>query len=304
MQEFLRRNFWTVHLVAIAIGSWLFAGVATEAIATIALKAPAAKGGKESQTLSLQPKPVKADSKVVLAVTLLGHNLFDAEPKIVEASEEGGDAAPEAAKTTIDLDVDLLGTLVSPNVEWSLATVKVGGSSKLVRIGVLLNERVQVADIQGHYIVLQDGELRKVVRLWDDKSAAKPVPKASAPVAAAAVDPFAKGVKKVGPYDYQIDRGMLEENLQDLTKLGMQARIVPNYEDGKYHGFRLVGIRPDSLYKAIGLESGDLVKRVSGRDIDTPNKAIELFEQLRSASTISLDVERRGQKVTMTYGIK
>jgi general secretion pathway protein C len=97
---------------------------------------------------------------------------------------------------------------------------------------------------------------------------------------------------------------MLEENLQDLSKLGMQARIVPNYEGGRYAGFRLVGVRPDSIYKAIGLQSGDLIRRVNGSDIDTPNKAIELFEQLRNSPSISLDIERRGQKVTQMYQIK
>jgi general secretion pathway protein C len=148
-----------------------------------------------------------------------------------------------------------------------------------------------------------------VVRLWDVKTGGKPGatparPMASVGPAPAAGDAYSKGVKKTGQYEFQIDKGMLEENLADLGKIGLQARIVPNYEDGKYHGFRLVGIRPDSLYRAIGLESGDLIKRVNGRDLDSPNKAIELFEQLRSSANISLDVDRRGQKVQMQYQIK
>lgn len=97
---------------------------------------------------------------------------------------------------------------------------------------------------------------------------------------------------------------MLEENLQDLTKLGMQARIVPNYEAGQYNGFRLVGVRPDSLYKAIGLQSGDMISRVNGQNIDTPNRAIQLFEELRSSSNIAVDIERRGKKITLNYQIK
>jgi general secretion pathway protein C len=305
MQDFLRRNFWIAHLAGIAVASWLVAGVATEVVATVALKAPAAKASKDPALAAPPVRGVKPESRVVLMATLIGHNIFDAEPRFFEESEEG---AAEPEPKSIDVDVDLLGTLVSSKAEWSLATIRFQNSSKLVRIGTLLLERIEVADIRAHYIVLQEGALRKVVRLWDDKVAGKPgqpvAAKVATPIAAVGSDAFAKGVKKSGPYDYHIDRSMLEENLQDLTKLGMQARIVPNYEDGKYHGFRLVGIRPDSLYKAIGLESGDLVKRVNGRDIDTPNRAIELFDQLRTSPTISLDVERRGQKVTMTYSIK
>jgi len=309
MQDFLRRNFWAVHLSVIAVGCYLTAGVTTEVAAMLLLK-PAPRAAGQAAAPAAVPKSVKPDSKVSLAGTLGGHNVFDAEPEIVIAEEGEGAAEPEPK--SIDIDLDLLGTLVSPNPEWSLATIRLQGQSKLVRIGVVLNDTVTVAEIASRYLILQQGALTKVVRLWEEKGSGarpglasagpKPPPAIGGPAPGAS--DFSKGVKKLGAYDFQIDRGMLEENLQDLTKLGMQARIVPNYEDGKYHGFRLVGIRPDSLYRAIGLESGDLVKRVNGRDIDTPNKAIELFESLRSSPTISLDVERRGQKATMSYSIK
>jgi len=306
MQDFLRRNFWVVNLASVAVCCYLAAGIITEVAATLLLR-PAASAAKAPPGPVVQ-KSLKPESKVSLASTLGDHNIFDAEPKVQVQEEEGTASAPEP--TTIDIDVNLLGTLVSSNKEWSLATIKLGGQSKLVRIGVMLDDSVMVADITSHYILLQKGTLTKVVKLWDEATGTKPglasaISHPPQPVSAVrAPDAFAKGVKKLGAYDYQIDRGMLEENLQDLTKLGMQARIVPNYENGQYRGFRLVGIRPDSLYRAIGLESGDLIKRVNGKDIDTPNKAIELFEQLRSSSTITLDVERRGQNVTMTYSIK
>ena len=169
----------------------------------------------------------------------------------------------------------------------------------------------EVVEIAPRYIVLAAGTDFKVVKLWDAKTADRAAPtraQAAGPAvgmaAPVAKDDPSKGVHKKGPYDYQIDRSMLEENLQDLTKLGMQARIVPNYEAGKYSGFRLVGVRPDSLYKAIGLQSGDMISRVNGQNIDTPNRAIQLFEELRSSSSINLDIERRGKKITLSYQIK
>jgi general secretion pathway protein C len=63
-------------------------------------------------------------------------------------------------------------------------------------------------------------------------------------------------------------------------------------------------VRPDSLYKAIGLQSGDMISRVNGQNIDTPNRAIQLFEELRSSSNIAVDIERRGKKITLSYQIK
>ena len=111
-------------------------------------------------------------------------------------------------------------------------------------------------------------------------------------------------MKKTGPYDYQIDRGMLDEQLQDLSKLGSQARVVPNYRNGKYEGFKLVGVRPGSLYRSIGVRSGDVIKSVNGKAIDSPNKALELFEQLKASSNIQLEIERRGQPKQLNYAIQ
>ncbi len=307
-QNFLRRNFWVFHLIFIAIACYLAAGIVTEIVAAKLLKGPEPTTDATGLATVASTRPVKPVSKVSLMGTLTGHNIFDAEPVIVEGTTETdqGNGPP-----LTDLGVELLGTLVSRQREWSLATIKMQNASKLVREGVLLGERATVTEIASRYIVLEDGPQRLVVRLWDDAAPGKPgAPKPPGPAAAApkpAATPggeFAKGVKKTGAYEYQLDRNMLNENLQDLSKLGMQARIVPNYENGKYSGFRLVGIAPDSLYKAIGLESGDLIRRVGGKDLDSPNKAIELFDQLRNSSAINLDVERRGQKVSMQYQIK
>ena len=97
---------------------------------------------------------------------------------------------------------------------------------------------------------------------------------------------------------------MLDEQLQDLSALGSQARVVPNYRNGKYEGFKLVGVRPGSLYRAIGVRSGDVIKSVNGKPIDSPNKALDLFEKLKNSSHISLDIERRGQPKQLSYTIK
>ncbi|NOZ00871.1 MAG: hypothetical protein GXP54_03155 [Deltaproteobacteria bacterium] len=313
MQDFLRRNFWIVNLVVIGCGAYLLAGVVTEFGATAVLS-----GTDRKTTSRSKPQPsggalsIKPPSSGSLASTLMGRNPFDAEPKEVPEDEMAGTGDEgEGGLAQSDLAIDLLGTLVSDRPEWSMATIKMEGASKLVRIGVSLEDRAEVIEIAERYIILMEGNERKVVKLWDAKKQKRPDRGSRSPFRPVSSirgrspgNDFSKGVKKVGPHEYNIDRGMLEENLSDLTKLGMQARIIPNYVGGKYHGFRMVGIRPNSLYRAIGLNSGDLITRVNGHDIDTPNKAISLFEELRSSPTIALDIERRGRKVTLTYKVK
>ena len=55
---------------------------------------------------------------------------------------------------------------------------------------------------------------------------------------------------------------------------------------------------------AIGIRSGDVIKSINGKAIDSPNKALSLFEQLKGSSAINLEIERRGQPKQLNYGIK
>jgi general secretion pathway protein C len=194
----------------------------------------------------------------------------------------------------------------------------------MVRVGTeIADGKAKIIQIaRRHLVVVEDGK-QKYIRLWDKgakggaqgpggpggmRPGAMPErPGSPPPPSAEAAPPAADwkdGVTKVSETEYQISRSMLDEQLQDLSQLGMQARIVPNYRNGKYEGFKLVGVRPNSLYRAIGIRSGDIIKRINGAEINSPNKAIELFEQFKSSSAISLDVERRGQVQAFQYQIK
>ena len=97
---------------------------------------------------------------------------------------------------------------------------------------------------------------------------------------------------------------MLNEQLEDLGRLSRDARVIPHYRGGKPRGFKIVGVRPGSLYSHIGVRSGDILKSVNGEEINSPTKALQLFEKLKQTDSITLDIERRGRKSTLEYMIK
>ncbi len=284
---------------------------------------------------------VKAEAEG-LANMLAERRIFNSEPPPVldmpdsfEDEEDeitGDDEEDEDGIPLSDLDISLLGTMVNPDPDWSLASVKTSEGSKLVRIGMELEESVTITSIHRTYITLQRRESKELIRLWADRpvggrggarggkygkagSAARGARSSYRPPSVgrrssssgrppASSTNYEKGVAKVGEWEYKIDRGMLENELSDLTRLGMQARVVPNYIGGKYQGFKLVGVRPNSLYRAIGVRSGDVIKRVNGMEIDSPNKALQLFEKLRTSRRISLDITRNGVNRTLYYKIQ
>ncbi len=112
-----------------------------------------------------------------------------------------------------------------------------------------------------------------------------------------------EGVRTVGPNQYQIDRSVIDSTLGDLNKIAMQARIVPSFENGVANGFKLFSIQPGSLYSAIGIENGDVIQRVNGYEINSPEKALELYQKLRESQRVKIDLKRNGQTISKDYTI-
>lgn len=318
METFFKKHFWLLNLLPLTVAAYFVASAANDYIGLHVLSGTSAElsiptGESSSGDTGFRQIPD-------YALTLKTRRPFNADPLEEEAPVEGTPVAGEGdnAKTSntgemeeSKLDVKLLGTMVVDPAEHSMATLNSGGASLLVRAGSDLEGKAIVKRIARRYIVLIEDGTEKVVTLWSEKKAVKaprPAIASSRPSSNARSGrkkkDYSKGVTKVSDTEYQISRAMLDEQLQDLSQLGMEARIVPNYKNGKYEGFKLVGVRPNSLYRALGIRSGDVIKRINGQDINSPNKAIELFEQFRTTSSVDLMIERRGQMKTFNYGIK
>ncbi len=111
-----------------------------------------------------------------------------------------------------------------------------------------------------------------------------------------------RGIRRTGT-GYQIDRAALTRLLDEASALGTSARFVPSLHDGKPAGFRIYAVRPCSLFAWLGMQNADRIKSINGIDISTPDRALDAYRKLQQASHISVDLERRGQDVTLTYDI-
>lgn len=112
-----------------------------------------------------------------------------------------------------------------------------------------------------------------------------------------------KGIKKTGEGSYEVKQEEIDGALNNLSSLATQARIVPAFESGKAIGFKLFSIKPNSLYSKIGIKNGDVVTRINGYEINSPDKALELYQRLKDSKSISVDLKRRGSPVTLDYAV-
>lgn len=90
-------------------------------------------------------------------------------------------------------------------------------------------------------------------------------------------------------------------NVGDLLK---QARAVPVLESGQTTGFKIMMIKPRSFIAELGLRRGDVLKNVNGLALDSPEKALQIFAQLRQAKQIQIGLERKGEPMTFLYEIR
>jgi len=111
-------------------------------------------------------------------------------------------------------------------------------------------------------------------------------------------------IEKVSDTEFNIDRSAVDKILENQAELMKTARIVPETKDGKVLGIRLFGIKPDTLLGALGLQSGDRLESINGFNMGSPEKALEAYARLRTASRLDVTVNRRGAEVSIVHHIK
>jgi general secretion pathway protein C len=320
MEIYLKRWFWTLPLFMIAVCAILAAlGVnhVVEAKYLLAADGTARPAHHTARPVKREVKPVASKD----AQDVTGRNIFCSTcdpPKPADTPA----AAPvdENHPPLTSLPLALLATIVASNSSASAATIYNTQSFK-----------------SGSYRVgdgIQDaGQLRKIhpktVDFWNKNSnrleRIELLPSGSAPIASAPPPPIAppvsvpvegqspdadlltavdKGVKKIDDTHYDIERGLIDKILTDPTAAARAARIVPSIKDGKPNGFKLYAIRPNSLFAKIGMQNGDTISSINGFDMSSPDKALEVYTKVRSATNLSVSVVRRGQPVNMDYSIK
>lgn len=112
------------------------------------------------------------------------------------------------------------------------------------------------------------------------------------------------GVKKLSDGRFMVDQKEILASTENINQVLTQARAVPYLEQGKTTGFRISEIVPGSIYSRIGLQNGDVVQRVNSQSLEDPGKFFQLYQGLRNERSISIDLMRGGQHLTLNYEIR
>lgn len=111
-------------------------------------------------------------------------------------------------------------------------------------------------------------------------------------------------IKQTGEGAYALNAKMVQESIDNPQRLMTDARLVPQYKDGKQEGFKLSEVKKGGIYDSLGLQNGDVLLRINEYNITNPETALQAFTALRGVERLQLDVLRNNASVTLTYTIK
>jgi general secretion pathway protein C len=321
IDKLLKRHFWAVVLVLLAVAAFFDAQGIMHVVGAML--------GPDEKMLAvpplaarLPPAPPAANPHATSAEPILARNPFDsvtgplnALPLAEEVVDAGTAAPPDVSDPFSAPDCEGVHVIIiaaSADPDWSFAaleTDKEKGKSYLRRRG---------GDLQGKTVKFIGWD-----RVWMTSGAQlcqsqmfKPPPPPSASASAAPApapapggasgvsEDIKKGIQRVGPYEFNVDRSVVDKILENQAELMRQARIVPEQENGKVVGIRLYGVRPDTLLGTLGMENGDRLEKINGFDMASPEKALEAYARLRTADHLTVSVNRHGQPQNIDFNIQ
>jgi general secretion pathway protein C len=236
---------------------------------------------------------------------IITRNLF--QSKRIENQNEAPKEVELDTLNKTQLQLKLWGTVASAgNDSYAVIEVEKERQQNLYRVGdtvsgalvkLILREKV-VLTVEGKDEIL---EMQKPVpqsplaRL----AANFPLPRPPVPGPDPGSGPGAVSKRRI-----TLQREQIESALGNIGQLMGEAKIEPNMANGSPDGLLISDVKPNSLFRRMGLRNGDIITGVDGKTIESVDDALKLYDNLKTADGASVDIKRRGQNQTIEYKIR
>ncbi len=252
--------------------------------------------GQKSQTIGpARSRPLSAYKAIEK------RNLFD-----VRINEPTPTPAPASKKVDVgalqktDLKLKLFGTIfydegnsgnraIIADNKKKQRLYWVGDSVENAIVKMILREKV-ILNVNGNDEILKIEKVLSSQKKTIKPSVAKPAKRTPSK--------SSKGTK------IKVKRSELEESLNNLNEVFKQVRVRPHFKNGKPDGLTISGIKPQSVFRKLGLKSGDVILGVDGKDIRSVDDALKFYQSLGENANLQLKIKRRGMPRTIDYDIR
>ena len=220
---------------------------------------------------------------------------YDAIAKMFGASAPGTTVAGNSS-------LRLKGVIApTPGVAASAIFSTGAGKDLAVYIDGEVQPGVKLVEVHPEYAMLSRGGVRERIDLEKPSRVASNNPAMPAARGArSAPGGFRLNVSKSGANNYTISRKELDQALGDPNQLNYLGMIGPPVKDG----VRMEAAPPNSLAQKLGLQPGDIIKKVNGQKVASTGDLARLYTQFGQLSMIQAEVLRAGATVQLSYSIQ
>lgn len=222
-------------------------------------------------------------------------------PKGEKGLKPGG---VEQAPVLSQLPLTLIGTIVHSIPEKSVASIEVKSKNQSlsVRVKGEIENMAEILKIERNKVTfrnLNNNQLEFIEIQTKGKITFKG--SAALPAGGGGEEP----VKATGTNQFSIRQSDILKYTSNLAQLLQQARSAPhkNPETGEIDGFTILDYQPGSIFEKLGLQRMDILKNVNGQPVDSPAKAMELYNALKNSDRVSISIDRGGKSETLDYSI-
>ncbi|PIR20010.1 MAG: hypothetical protein COV45_08530 [Deltaproteobacteria bacterium CG11_big_fil_rev_8_21_14_0_20_47_16] len=314
MEALLKQWTWVAKALAVLMVAYfaakitnVYVGKLLEVRRSIGMVSPTVSATDTDATHS------ESDFEVIVQ-----RNIFDSSDEPVaegEAGSEngGGTTVPtgEASKTSLGIKVLAIMMIGDGKDSRSSTTVGMNNATDAYAVGqeMTVASNVKLVQVKPNRIEFVNGGRLEYAELdmgLGDNIFGPPKESSGSVVSAEKTEapgPQPGGVAKVSDNKFAIDQREIDNALANPELLYTEIRAVPNFENGKVSGMKVLSIKPGSLFSKLGIKRGDVLQQINGLDLDV-KQGFQIFAQLKDQKNFNMNLQRDGKKTTLEYEIR
>ncbi len=107
--------------------------------------------------------------------------------------------------------------------------------------------------------------------------------------------------RKAGEDSWMVSADKLTDMVSNIDQYVGQVFAYQHRENGKPAGFRIRHLIKGNDFEKLGIENGDIIKRVNGLEVNDIPDVLKTVYKLSDDTDFQMEVERNGQTETLNY---
>ena len=216
---------------------------------------------------------------------------------------------PQEQESTLP-PLSLVGVVISKEASSSIATLKneQTGQILILRTGENILD-FTLSQVLENSVILKRGEQTYRIFLGRGRLNRTTKPPQKKPAGILPPAPEKKPAESQRPdsdvIHMEFNKDEVERRLEEELPLIMKdARFVPNLEEGKVRGFKIIRLPAQSILSEVGIRRNDIVLKINDVELNSVEGMLDLYMKFRNEDSFEVSIERRGKIFRIQYTLK